>query len=171
MSNEDDKKQVRVIQKKHDLINPDSKELSFEAISFESDDEGGRVTDWSDDSTRIKFEDPFKNYELLSELAKHHQQHADKVQSAREPDPEQKHDLGNNFGQQHQSEFLPHPLLAGKPYFNGIDPKTTPLPSETMLTDSPEYNDVRNELKMQKALRKEKQLQNANVFNPKPDGP
>jgi hypothetical protein len=168
VAQDDDNKSIRVIQKKHDLINPDLPDLPV-PIADQDDDSG--TTTWTDDSTRIKFEDPFKNYELLSELAKHHQQFADGVQAAREPDPDQKNDLSNNFGAQHQSDFLPHPLLAGKPYFNGVDPKTTPVPSETMLTDSPEYNDVKAELKMQKALRKEKQLQNENVFNPKPDGP
>ena len=167
-------KEVRVIQLKHDLINPDPSDLPkvLSVYDKQNDDEGeGSVTDWRDDSTRVKFEDPFKNYELLSELAKHHQNFADTVQSATEPDPEQKKDLSNNYGMQNQADFLPHPLLAGKPYFNGIDPKTSPLPSETMLTDSPEYNDVKNELKMQKALRNEKRLQNERTFNPRPDGP
>lgn len=127
---------------------------------------------WEDGSTRIKYEDPFKNYELLSDLSKHHQNYADRVQAAVEPDPQSKNTLSNNFGMENKSEFLPHPLLAGKPYFNGMDPKTTPLPDSTQLTDSPEYNNARNELKMKQQLRNEKKLQNTKerTFNPRPDG-
>lgn len=168
MSNKDKPTEIKLLR----VDTSTSQLVPFEESLDKGEDDAGGTHWWDDESTRVKFEDPFKNYELMSDLAKHHQHYAEIVQKASEPDPEQQSQLSNNFGMEHQSEFLPHPLLAGKPYFNGMDPKATALPSETMLTESPEYNNARNELKLQKALKNDKKMQNSNDkgFSPRPDG-
>ena len=131
-------------------------------------DAGG---DTGEQDRRIKYRDPYQQYELLCDLAQHHQKHAHKVEVAKQPDLKQDQTV-EQAAMMHR-DFLQHPLLAGKPYFNGMDPKVTSLPSETQLTDSPEYNDARNELRLQKSLREEKKLQQAldkeRSFHPKPN--